>query len=299
MRYVVSLLIGLSLTVPGSSSRGSTRSAGASGGDLAWELAQANPSELMRQASQNEILNSYGERTPLRYRLRKVTAKSDTVKEIVETSDGGVARLITIGGHPLSSSEEQQEIGRLRALEADPAIEAHRHRNEVRDAERMRKFMRLLPNAFLYQFMGRVEDANSSMIRLSFAPDPKFSPPDFESRILTGIRGEVWIDPGEMRVVRMEGRIFKTVDFGWGIIGSLYPGATMLIEQSKTSTCGWQLARLSLHLEGKELLFKSLHVVLEETATNYQPVPREWKYRDAIRWLLQMPTTTAGEIQGK
>ncbi len=272
-----------------------TKRAGAldNSGRDAWSLAQSNPAELMRQASQNELANSYGHRVPLRYRLRKTTVKSDITKEIVETADGGVARLIAIRGLPLSHSEDQQEIERLRSLAANPAIEAHRRNNEIRDAERVRKFMRLLPEAFLYRSAGSASTENGAMIRLTFSPNPKFSPPDFGSRILSGIRGEVWIDPTELRLVRMEGRIFKTVDFGWGILGELYPRGTLLIEQSKTANCGWQLARLGMHLEGKELLFKSLHIATEETATDYQPVPRGWTYRDAVRWLIQLPSPSA------
>src|SRR5665213_304570 len=169
----------------------------------AWALAQTNPKELMRQAAQNESTNSYGRRSPLRYRVRKVTAKSDTTKEIIETADGDVARLIEIGGRPLSALQGQQEIERLRALVADPTIEAHRRRIEIRDAERVRKFTRMLPDAFIYHSKGAAQTANGAVIRLTFTPNPKFTPPDFESRILTGIRGEVWIDPHDVRVIRI------------------------------------------------------------------------------------------------
>ena len=112
-----------------------------------------------------------------------------------------------------------------------------------------------------------------------------------ESRILTGIRGELWIDPTDLRVVRIEGHLFKEVDYGWGILGTLYPGGTIRIEQAKTPECGWQLAHLVLNMTGKELMLKSLRVVVDETATDYHPVPTGWKYTDAIDWLLNMPAT--------
>ncbi len=274
-----------------------TSVAAAGGTSSAWKLAQSNPVELMRQASQNELANSYGHRPPVRYRVRKVTAKSDTTKEIVETSDGGVARLIAIGDRSLSSTQTQQEIERLRTLDDDPALERHRRNSEMRDAGRVQKFMRLLPTAFLYQFAGSVQTKNGVMIRLTFEPNPNFSPPDFESRVLTGIHGEVWIAPDDLRVAKINGQIFKTVDFGWGILGSLNPGATLQIEQAKTPECGWQLAHLGLHLEGKELMFKTLHVVVEETASDYHPVPQGWTYKDAIRWLLHL--SEAGEQSEK
>ncbi|MBA2679996.1 MAG: hypothetical protein H0U76_16570 [Ktedonobacteraceae bacterium] len=214
-------------------------------------------------------------------------------KQIVETPDGGVARLIAIGGKPLGATQSQQEITRLETLSADPTIEAHRRRDEIRDATRVQKSMQLLPTAFLYRYIGSAPTSNGPVIRLAFDPNPTFTPPDFESRVLTGIRGEIWIDPDDIRVVRIGSRIFKPVDYGWGILGTLYPGATLQIEQTKTSTCGWQLAHLALHLEGKALMFKSVHIVTDETASNYQWVPSGWTYQDAIRWLLQKPDEQA------
>ena len=148
--------------------------------------------------------------------------------------------------------------------------------------------MRLLPEAFVNHFEGSVEAPNGTAIRMTFEPNPHFSPPTLESRILTGIRGEIWIDPTDLRVVRIEGHLFREVDYGWGILGTLYPGGTIRIEQVKTPECGWQLSHLVLNMTGKELMLKSLRVVVDETANDYHPVPPEWKYTDAINWLLHM-----------
>ncbi len=256
-------------------------------------MAQSNPEALMRKASQNDLEHSYAHHAPLRYRIRKITPKSDTTKEIVETAGGGVARLVAVDGHPLSPLQEQTEIKRLQTLEANPALQEHRRNKELHDAAQIREIMRLLPDAFLYRFVGTVATANGKLLRLTFTPNPKFSPPDLESRILTGICGDVWIDPVELRVVHIEGRLFRRVDYGWGLLGVLDPGGSILIEQSRTSAAGWQLAHLKLDFHGKALLVKSLHVATYETATDYQSVPRDWNYKDAVRWLLQMSPTAA------
>ncbi len=254
----------------------------------AWSLAKTNPAELMRLVSKNELTNVYPRRQAMRYRLRKTTAKSDTTKQIVETADGGVARLIAMGTHPLSNDEEQQETERLRRVARDPAIEAHRRRSELRDAASIENITKQLPAAFIYRLDETVSTAEASLIRLTFSPNPAYSPPDLESRILTGIRGDIWIDPGALRVVRIDGRIYRPVDFGWGILGSLHPGATILIEQSQTPECGWQMAHLKLRLVGKALLVKTLRIDVEEWASNYKKVPASWSYQDGIRWLLQL-----------
>lgn len=263
--------------------------------DSAWSLAKSDPHALVQAAVENELKNFYGHRPPVRYLLRKKTRNTDTAKEIVETDQGGVARLIAIRNQPLTASQSQVELERLHELASDAGAQQHRHHNEQRDAARVAGVMRLLPEAFLNQFEGSVQTPNGVAIRLTFAPNPGFSPPTLESRILTGIRGEIWIDPTDLRVVRIEGHLFRTVDYGWGILGVLYPGGTIRIDQTRAPKCGWQLARLNLNMTGKELMLKSLHVVVDETAADYHPVPAGWKYTDAIQWLLRMPDMSTAQ----
>jgi len=263
----------------------------------AWSMAQSDPRALVRAAIENEINNSYGRRPPIRYLFRKRTRNLDTTKEIVETSDGGVARMVAIRNQPLTPAQTQAEIKRLRELASDPAAQRHRSRGEQKDAARVAGIMHVLPEAFLNRFAGSVETPNGPAIRLTFTPNPNFSPPTLESRILTGIRGEIWIDPTDLRVVRIEGHLFRTVDYGWGILGTLHPGGTISIEQARTPERGWQLAHLSLHLTGKALMFKPLNIVVDETATDYYFVPKNWKFTNAIDWLIQMPTTPPAQVE--
>lgn len=291
MRFAILLLLILAGTV--SPLHADDLVAGTHETTSAWNMAQSHPSELVRKTLEIEIASSQGNRAAMRYRLSKTSNGSSTVKEIVETMDGGVARLLLRNGKPLSADDEHDEIQRLKDLDRNPSIQAHRRREESRDVERMRKFMRLLPEAFLFEYKGAEKTPAGTWIAIAFTPNPKFSPPDFETRILTGLRGEMWIDPADLRVARVSATTFREVDFGWGILGTLYPGAILMIEQSRTSDCGWQLSHLKLHLLGKELMIKSLHIELDETGTAYEPIPKNWTYHDAVHWLLQMSPVAA------
>jgi hypothetical protein len=264
-------------------------------GSSAWSLAKSDPHALVQAAIENELKNSYGHRAPMRYLLRKKTRNTDATKEIVETSQGGAARLVAIHNQPLTATQMQTELQRLHGLASDPTAQQHRHHNEERDAARIAGVMRLLPEAFLNQFEGSVQTPNGVAIRMTFTPNPHFSPPTLESRILTGIRGEIWIDPTDLRVVRIEGHLFREVEYGWGILGTLYPGGTIRIDQAKTPDCSWELAHLNLNMTGKELMLKSLRLVVDETTTDYHTVPAGWKYTDAIEWLLHMPEMSTAQ----
>lgn len=259
----------------------------------AWRLAKSNPTALMEAVVHNEIANSYGHHAGYRYCVRKTTLKSDTTKEIVETPVGGVARLLQIDGHALTPQQQQAEIARLRALEANPSLEEHRRRREEQDAARTEKILRELPKAFLYQPLGAVQTPSGPAIRLHFSPNPRFDPPDFEARVLTGIDGEAWIDPAAERLLRIDARVSKPIDYGWaGFLGSIEPGGTILLEQTSQDGAGWRLSHLQLNLRGRALLVKPLHFFVDETATDFQPVPADWTLHDAIAWLLRMEPAT-------
>jgi len=84
-----------------------------------------DPMALVRRATQNALAER-SHRQPLRYQVRKVDKRSDTTKEIVETKDGAVARLIAIDGNPLSAEADQAELHRLNYLSGHPKLQEHR-----------------------------------------------------------------------------------------------------------------------------------------------------------------------------
>ena len=74
----------------------------------------------------------------MRYRLRKTSPRLTSTKEIFETKDGAVARLILINDKPLSAADEQKEDARLDALLERPlaatASETERSRRHRKGA---------------------------------------------------------------------------------------------------------------------------------------------------------------------
>ena len=186
----------------------------------------------MDRALANELRAAQDASHPMRYRLRKTSPRLTTTKEIYETRDGDVARLIAINDKPLSAADEQKEEARLDALLGDPGKQRRRKQAEDDDAGRALKVLRALPNAFLYQYAGSGQGPAGKVEKFTFRPNPDFSPPDLETQVLTEMAGEIWIDAAHERVVRLEGHLQQDVDFGWGILGRLNKGGWIVIEQA-------------------------------------------------------------------
>ena len=91
---------------------------------------------LVRRAVQHRLDMDKGHQL-LRYVLRKKDARRETTKEIIETKDGEVARLIAVDGKPLSAEAERAEMERLDILAAHPELEQRRHKSEIKDQGRI------------------------------------------------------------------------------------------------------------------------------------------------------------------
>jgi hypothetical protein len=249
-----------------------------------FSYAQPDPVALVRRATQNR-LDADRTHRPLRYLLRKIDERRDTTKDIIETSEGDVARLVAINGQPLSTEANQAEQNRLNTLTNHPEIQEHRHQREQKDAARVNRLMSLLPDAFLYHLEETVDCSGHPCYRLTFTPNPHFAPPDVEASIFRGLAGELWIDQAQERLTRLDAHVIATVDFGWGILGKLDKGGTILLEQADIGGGDWELTSLKLKLRGKALMVKSLSIQITEQASHFSPVPPGVDYRKAIELL--------------
>ena len=247
-----------------------------------------DPAKIVRDASWNELHSTRPGRS-FSYRQHKVDPKGSAVKEIVETKDGDVARLIEKDGKPLPPEEEQAESDRLNNLLAHPEVQQHRHKKEQEDSARGDEMVRMLPDAFLYTFDGMVEGPNGLCYRLKFRPNPAFTPPDREGEVYHGMVGELWVDQGQLRLVKIDAHLISDVNFGWGVLGRLYKGGSILVQNADVGLHHWETIHMKLNLQGKLLMLKSVDYSTTEDFSDFKIQPEELGYQEAIRLLQKIP----------
>jgi hypothetical protein len=253
-------------------------------GQTPGQAAELTAQALVDHALANELKAAEDGGHPLRYVLRKATPRATTSKEIVETRDGDVARLIAVNDQPLSAADEQREQARLNALASDPGQQRHRKQSEDADAARALKVLRALPSAFLYQYQGREDTASGPLERFTFKPNPAFSPPDLETEALTVMSGELRIDPVSERVTHLEGHLDAGVDFGWGILGRLNKGGWIVIDQADVGGGTWRTVRFQMQMSGRVVIRTRVFDTTEEES-QFAPVPAGLSYSQAIEML--------------
>lgn len=251
---------------------------------VAGAVAHAQDAGIVQRALANEARAANGAQHPMRYRLRKSSPRLTTTKEICETADGAVARLIALNDAPLSPANEQREQARLDQLLSDPSRQRHRKQSQDQDTARAMKVLRSLPSAFLYEYGGTAQASTGQVAKFRFRPNPKFDPPDLETQILKQMTGELWIDPVKERVVRLDGRLQEDVDYAWGILGRLYKGGTILLEQADVGENQWRIVHFDMKMSAR-VVFKTKVFDTTEDESQFVPVPSGLRYQQAIRIL--------------
>jgi hypothetical protein len=256
----------------------------------------ADPQKLIRDASWNELHAGSPGRS-FSYLQHKVDPKGSALKEIFETKDGDVARLIEKNGKPLPPEEERAEIDRLNNLLAHPEVQEHRHKKEQEDSARGDEMVRMLPDAFLFTLDGMVDGPNGPCYRVKFRPNPAFTPPDREGEVYHGMVGELWVDQAQLRLAKIDAHLISEVNFGWGVLGRLYKGGSILVENSDVGLHHWETIHMKLRLQGKVLMMKSVDFSTTEDFSDFKVQPQELSYQEAIRLLQKIPA--AAQVAAK
>jgi len=239
----------------------------------AQQKLDIDPLELVRRASSNEIKANDVQyycifKDSTQYKDHSIT------KEIIRTREGGLSTTLLINGQPLTAEERQKEDARLEKFANN--LDARRKRREANKAEDKRAELMLssLPDAFLYTYVGTDQGPNGGqLVHLKFRPNPNFTPPNHETAVYVGMQGDMTIDRNAMRIARIDGTLFKDVEFGWGILGRLDKGGKFIIVQRDVGGGHWEEVQETLQFNGKILLFKPLTIWSTETMTDFRPVP--------------------------
>jgi hypothetical protein len=279
-RWVAALLLAVGWYLPVARGRGE-----------AQELAGANAKQVAVDAVANEVkLIEYGG-TYLRYQVHTQDAKGDQIREVIESKDGTVARVLKRGDRPLTPEEDADEHARLQEmLDSPDAFRKHVQKDQTGKKMAV-DLIKLLPEAMIYSFTpgqpqrGDKPASEPAEFVIDFKPDPKWNPPTMISQALTGLEGRCWIDAKTHHLVRLEADLFQGVNFGFGIFAHIYPGGKFELEQVPVGDGRWIVDHFTEHVTVRAMMVKTIRENTELVATEFAAVPA-MGYQEAIKTLL-------------
>jgi hypothetical protein len=243
-------------------------------------------------AAANELVALHHANSYLRYRTHTISEKGDLVRDVVESKDGTVARLIMKDGKPLTDEQDKVERQRLNDMIDSPSAYFRHVRNSESERKMADKLIPLMPDAMVYSYTpGQPQSGKNGgalEIVLDYHPNPKFNPPTTEAEALTGLEGRIWVDAKTHYLVRMEGTISHGVNFGWGMLAHIYPGGKLALNQTDAGGGRWIFTSFSMKLTVRALMVKTLNVETDSTASAFQTLS-PMSYQDAIHLMLNTP----------
>lgn len=266
---------------------------GAQNGDSATASLLSVPARSWAvDAANNELVALHHKDSYLRYRMETINERGDQVRDVIESKDGTVARLILKDGKPLTPEQDKEERQRLNDMIASPAAYAKHAKNTESEKTMADKLAPLMPEAMINTYTpGQPQSGRNGgalEIVLDYKPNPKWNPPNTEAQALTGLEGRVWIDAKTRYVVRMEGTVFRGVNFGWGMLAHIYPGGKVVMNQTNVGGNRWIFTDFSMQLSVRALMVKRLDIHSTAKSSSYQIIG-PMGYQDAIRLLLATP----------
>jgi hypothetical protein len=255
-------------------------------------LPQDSPRTWINAAAKNGIAIIQDDDHPMRYRMRKVDRKGDTTREVIESAQGNVARLVERDGRPLNAAEDAAERDRLNDILKSPKDFLKHEDHGSAERNYVIQIVKLLPSAMIYTYapsQPQPPGSTSRQIVIDFRPDPAFHPPTMVSEVLTGLAGRVWIDARTQTMTRIQGTVLHPVNFGWGFVARIYPGGSIELDQKLVDGKRWAYTHLDEDLTIREVM---LHTVTDKTkmnAWNLELLPAPMSFQDAVRSLLAMP----------
>lgn len=229
------------------------------------------------------------EKHPIRYVVRTADRKGDRTREIIESAQGNIARLIQRDGKPITASEDAAERARLNGLLTSPGdLRKHQQRERASSSYAI-ELIKLIPEAGIYTYTpGQPQPPSSSLpqVVLDFQPNPAFHPPTMIAELLTGLKGRVWIDARTGTMTRIQGEVLHPVNFGWGMVARIYPGGRVEFEQTCVDGKRWVYSHLDENVTLREMMLKTVNDHTRMSAWNFQLLPAPVTSQDAIHALL-------------
>jgi hypothetical protein len=250
-------------------------------------LRAQSPPESPHDLVKDVVYNELQERRQVslwQYREEKRVGSLTTIQQEVETRSGIVYRVLARQGRPLDTAAQRRETERLNNLLRNSAEQARMKQESQAEEQRLERLMTAMPEAFSYTYDGMV-DGN---LRLSFRPNPAYTPQTYENRAYHALAGEVWIQPQLKRLVKIDAHIMTEIDFGYGLLGRIEKGGSFQIVREHVAENRWKTSVLEVHISGRVVFFKSIYKDQREVRTSFQPVPSDLGVPGAVAILNAM-----------
>jgi len=205
----------------------------------------------------------------------KVTGKTS---QVVYIAGSDYYLPLAINDQPLSSDRKKEELEKLK-------VEVRRRNAESPESrrERVQKYKKQsdendalildFPSAFTFELVREEMMNGHPAYVLSGTPRKRPEGASLAAKVLSGMRGLVWIDRENFHAVRVECDVMMPVPI-YGLLARVLPGTHIDFGMAPVTNSTWLISELSMKLRVSKLGFKSSEV----TGSSYS----NYRLNDAV-----------------
>jgi hypothetical protein len=251
--------------------------------DAHGALSQEQMQRLLRVVADKDIENdkrlrnyTYIERDEEHKLDGKGQVKSTEAKtyEVMELYGEQVQRLTEKDDKPLGAKDaakEEEKIQKIINKRKDESENDRKKREEKEEKgrEEDRKFVLEVADAYNFTLVGTELVGGREAWVIDGKPRPGFVPHMKQSKFLAKFRGRVWIDKSDFQLAKMDVECLDTVS--WGLfLARIHKGSRFMLEQTRVNEEVWLPRELTVKVDVRLALLKSVNVDLEQSFRDYK-----------------------------
>ena len=204
----------------------------------------------------------------------KVKNTEIRTREVLMAYGEQVERLIAKDDKALSEKDAAKEEARIQKIvdkrkKESKSDREKRLKKEEKEREDDRKFVSEVSAAYNFRLVGsEVIDGRDTYV-IDCDPRPGFQPRSKEAKILSKVRGRIWIDKAERQWVKLDAQLLDTISFGL-FLARLHKGTRIVAEQTRINDEVWLPKHESVKVDVRVALLKNFNVDADVTYCDYK-----------------------------
>jgi hypothetical protein len=226
------------------------------------EIKARTETLLANQHKDDDVLDQYErvERHVDRTSGPNPRTTDDRLYRVVPTGGGTLKILLKDGDaktDPAAYREQLELWERILEMMADPNSSKAKTAYAKYDKRKRDRaeFADVAAQAYVPRWAGR-EVYNGRMCDVfDLEHNPEFHPHSMFQDAFVHIAAKVWVDHEHDQLVHAEGRVLSDISFGGGILGKLYKGSFVALDQSEVQPGIWLPTHYQYDFSGRKFLF--------------------------------------------
>ncbi len=184
----------------------------------------------------------------------------DKVYRVLPDGGGTVKILLKDNGAPTAPAEYRRQLQLWNDIlqrmtqPNDSKAKAAREKYEKRQRERS-DFVDAAGDAYIVKWAGREVHNGRNCDVYELTPNADFHPRSMLQGALAHVTAKIWVDHDSNELVRGEAHVLSDISFGGGLLGKLYRGSFVSMEQAEVAPGIWLPTRTEYEFTGRKFLF--------------------------------------------